>query len=49
LELDPQMGLGEDGEIHWSPLRDHLSKGQASALIERLTALEERVAAGSAA
>jgi hypothetical protein len=34
----------EDGELHWSPLRDSLSKDEASALIERLTALEERVA-----
>jgi hypothetical protein len=34
----------EDGELHWSPLRDSLTKDEASALIERLTRLEERVA-----
>lgn len=34
---------GDDGEIHWSPLRESLSKEQASALIERLTALEAKV------
>lgn len=38
--LDPELGRGDDGEIHWSPLRDSLSKEQASALIERLTAFE---------
>jgi hypothetical protein len=45
MDLDPQLGLGEDGEIHWSPLRDHLSKQQASALIERLSKLDAKVAA----
>lgn len=29
-----------DGELHWSPLRDRLSKREASGLIETLTALE---------
>jgi hypothetical protein len=37
--------LGEDGELHWSPLRDSLTKAEAHQLIERLQALEERVAA----
>jgi hypothetical protein len=38
--------VSEDGELHWSPLRDSLSKDEASALIERLTALEAKVTAG---
>jgi hypothetical protein len=42
LDLDPVPG--DDGEVHWSPLRDGLTREQASALIERLSALEERVA-----
>lgn len=37
---------GEDGELHWAPLRDGLSKAEASALIERLTRLEKTVAPG---
>jgi hypothetical protein len=41
------MGLGEDGQIHWSPLRDHLTDEQASALIDRLSKLEAKVAAGA--
>lgn len=36
---------GEDGEIHWSALRDSLSKVWASGLIEALSKLEERVSA----
>lgn len=32
--------LDENGELHWSPLRDSLSKQEASALIEHLEALE---------
>lgn len=32
--------LSEDGEVHWSPLRDELRKGEASRLIEALTELE---------
>lgn len=28
--------VSEDGELHWSPLRDSLSKDEASALIDRL-------------
>lgn len=43
MGLDPEMGRGEDGELHWSPLRESLSRDEASALIERLTALDERV------
>lgn len=35
--------VSEDGELHWSPLRDSLSKAEAHALIERLSALEARV------
>jgi hypothetical protein len=49
MDLDPQLGLGEDGAVHWSPLRDHLSKAQASALIERLSKLDAKVAAGAEA
>jgi hypothetical protein len=30
----------EDGELHWSPLRDTLTKAEAHALIEQLEALE---------
>lgn len=41
--LDPELGRGEDGEIHWSPLRDTLTKEQASALIDRLERLHESV------
>lgn len=37
--------VGVDGEIHWSALRDTLTRQEASELIERLVALEERVAA----
>jgi hypothetical protein len=33
---------GADGVLHWSPLRDSLTKAEASGLIERLTALEAR-------
>ena len=36
-------------DLHWSPLRDSLTKQEASALIERLVRLEERVAAGASA
>lgn len=32
--------IEEDGESHWSPLRDQLKKGEASRLIEALTELE---------
>lgn len=43
MGLDPELGRGEDGELHWSPLRESLSRSEASALIERLTALESKV------
>jgi Recombination directionality factor-like len=42
-KLDPELGRGDDGEIHWSPLRDQLTKEQATALIERLMKLEANV------
>lgn len=41
--LDPELGRGEDGELHWAPLRDRLRKFQAMALIDRLGQLEARV------
>lgn len=37
-------GRDEAGVLHWSPLRDSLSKAEASDLIERLGRLEENVA-----
>ena len=42
-----QVLEGEDteGELHWAPLRDSLTKAEASDLIERLTKLEAMVAA----
>lgn len=37
---------GKDAEgLHWGPLRDSLTKDEASDLIERLTELEQKVAA----
>jgi hypothetical protein len=33
--------LSDDGELHWAPLRDSLTKAEASNLIERLSKLEE--------
>ena len=38
-------GRDADGELHWAPLRDSLTKGEASDLIERLAELEEKKAA----
>lgn len=38
-------GIGADGELHWSPLREALTKGEAHELIERLTKKEQEVAA----
>ena len=35
----------DQGQLHWSPLRDSLTKAEASDLIERLGRLEENVAA----
>lgn len=37
--------ISEDGELHWSPLRESLTKNEASALIERLEKFAETVAA----
>ncbi len=50
LQLWQSMGrepvLSDDGELHWSPLRDSLSKHEAHQLIDRLEKyLESRVAA----
>lgn len=36
---------GEDGEIHWTPLRDSLVRHEAHALIDRLEGLESKVVA----
>jgi hypothetical protein len=36
----PSAVADGDGELHWSPLRDTLTKPEASALIEWLTELE---------
>ncbi|HEY8686870.1 MAG TPA: hypothetical protein VIO57_14805, partial [Chloroflexota bacterium] len=36
--------VSEDGELHWSRLRDSLSKDQASALIDRLERYQANVA-----
>jgi hypothetical protein len=38
--IDGAKGLSDDGELHWGPLRDSLSKAEASSLIERLGKLE---------
>jgi hypothetical protein len=38
-----------DGELHWSPLRDSLTKTEASGLIDRLTRLERNAAAAAKA
>ncbi len=35
--------LSEDGELHWSPLRDSLTKKEGIELIDRLGKLEESV------
>lgn len=37
-------GRDAEGVLHWAPLRESLSKDEASALIERLTVLEQKVA-----
>ena len=40
---------GRDAEgLHWAPLRDSLSKTEASDLIERLQKLEQTVVAEAA-
>ncbi len=41
-DLEPS----EDGELHWAPLRDQLTKDEASTLIDRLDNLEAKVAPG---
>lgn len=33
---DLMAGIGADGELHWAPLRESLSFGEASSLIDRL-------------
>lgn len=38
-----EPAVSEDGELHWSPLRDSLSRSEASGLIERLQRYEENV------
>lgn len=37
----------QDGALHWGPLRDSLTKAEASDLIERLSRLEENVEAAA--
>jgi hypothetical protein len=41
--IDGSKELSADGELHWAPLRDGLSKAEASSLIERLDKLEAAV------
>lgn len=43
---DPQEGLDEKGELHFSPLRDSLTYEQADELIGRLTRYEQSVKSG---
>lgn len=40
-------GRDDAGELHWSPLRDDLRRGEASDLIDRLTRLEANVGAAA--
>jgi hypothetical protein len=40
-------GRDGDGELHWGPLRDSLSKAEATDLIERLGRLEQNVKAAA--
>lgn len=44
-EVDTAEMVGDDGELHWSPLRDQLSKVEAIDLIRRLETLEANVKA----
>lgn len=44
IQLTPDA-VDEQNELHWGPLRDTLTKGEASDLIERLTRLEESTGA----
>jgi ribosomal protein L37AE/L43A len=39
--IEGAKSLSDDGELHWRPLRDSLTKAEASQLIERLGKLEE--------
>ena len=41
--------VSEDGELHWSPLRDSLTKQEASELIERLQKFADTIGSGVAA
>jgi hypothetical protein len=41
--LDPDAHREPDGSLHWSPLRDRLSRDQAHNLIDRLERLAEKV------
>jgi hypothetical protein len=41
LWIEGAKNTADDGELHWSVLRDSLSKGEASSLIDRLSKLEE--------
>jgi hypothetical protein len=49
IDADDMMkligGRDTEGVLHWAPLRESLTKAEASALIERLSALEEKVTA----
>jgi hypothetical protein len=40
LWIEGAKNTADDGELHWGPLRDSLSKGEASSLIDRLSKLE---------
>jgi hypothetical protein len=43
--LGMPMVPDDDGVVHWSPLRDSLTQGQAEALLRRLRKFEKNVAA----
>jgi hypothetical protein len=43
-EGEAEWPRDEQGELHWSPLRDSLTKQEAHELIDRLSRLEARVA-----
>lgn len=45
LGLDPSEGETEDGAVHYSPLRDRLTKDEANLLIDRLEGFWERIEA----
>lgn len=46
LMADLIDGLDPDGQLHWAPLRDSLTKTEAHDLIERLTKLEKNIGEG---